>query len=148
MASTTKSNKAKPAGKRTSDQIIGKGWPDVADHIVNKFYSLLASGNLVALVVLFTVCWIMLLTYRMPAERIPWFLDGMAAHFSNCSWVTGLLVLYAVAATPAFLSRERSLREEIHRLTEIRKELTYGLENATLNHLRDRPESSGYSILE
>ncbi|HAT51386.1 MAG: hypothetical protein HQL07_06590 [Nitrospirae bacterium] len=148
MTSKTKTNKAKPAGKRTSDQVIGKGWPDVADNIVNKTYSLLASGNLLGLGIIFFVGLVMLVTYRMPAEQIPWLIAGIVAHFLKCSWITGLLVLYAFVATVIFLSRDRSLREEIHRLTEIRKELTYGLENATLKHLSEHPESSGYSILE
>lgn len=148
MTSTTKSNKSRSARKRIPRQIIKKGWPDVVDNIINKIYSLLASGNLLGLGVIFFVGWVMLVTYRMPTEEIPWLISGIAVYFSKCSWIAGLLVLYALVATYVFLSRERSLREEIHRLTEIRKELTYGLENATLKYLSEHPESSGYSILE
>ncbi|HIJ85737.1 MAG TPA: hypothetical protein HPQ00_16245 [Magnetococcales bacterium] len=117
------------------------------DNVVNKFYNLASSGNLGILILTAVIVWCMLVTLRLPPEKIPWLLTGIYHFFQSCYWAMGLMLLYIVASTYAFAKSDKKQRQEIQRLTDERKKLTHGLENARLKTL-EHHTSSGFDILE
>lgn len=122
-------------------------WPGTVDNIVNRCYSFASSGNLVGLLVIMAFVWVMTVTYRMPPKDLPRMLEGIAHFLENCHWITVLVSSYAIVSTIIFTRRDKDQRQEIKRLTDLRKKLIHGLENATLKPL-DKHTSSGFDIME
>lgn len=110
------------------------GW-DVLLRIVDLTYSLINSGNIIGAGFLGFIYWLLLISFRMPAEELSPLVQKCFSILQNVQ--TGYIVLGTAlfVSLLANINMYRTYKSEIKRLTKQRQELIHGLKNGWLKEI-------------
>lgn len=108
---------------------------DVAIRFIDALYDLAQTGNLIGLVVIGVVCWIFLVTYKLPPESIDKILGNIGLFLTTEKFYFFPLSLTITISLSANFIQAKVYRQHIKYLTEHRKKLVHGLDDGDLKVL-------------
>lgn len=115
---------------------------DVLIRLIDYMYDLAQTGNLVGLVLFGFVCWVFVITYKIPAEEVSPLLREVGFFLSSEGfYFWPLSIALGVSLTANFV-QSRVYKKHIQILTEHRKNLVHGLDSSKLGHLGNHNSSS------
>ncbi len=122
-----------------------KGWADVAIRLIDALYDLAQTGNLIGLIVLGLVCWIFLITFRLPEESIEVVLSGIGSFLVGERFYFFLLITALFVSVITNIVQANVYKAHIQDLTEHRKLLVHGLQSGELKPLKNHA-TSGFDV--
>ena len=121
-------------------------WSDVAIRLIDALYDLAQTGNLVALMLLGFVCWVFLITYRIPENSLVIMLNGTGAFLiSERYYFFPLIGALFVSVMTNFI-QAKVYKSHIQDLSEHRKILVHGLDSGKLQPLKNH-KTSGFDVV-
>ncbi len=118
---------------------------DVLIKIIDTVYSLLNSGNIIGVILLFIFAEIFYVTYKLPPESVDGYVGMLFALLRNDGFYAIPLTVALVFSAITNVIQAKVYREHIHTLAEFRKTIVYGLEAKELKTL-DTHRTSGIDI--
>ena len=143
MGRKSKGNKARNS---TTAEMQSKGWPDVAIRVIDAFYDLAQTGNLVGLIIVGILLWSLIIAVRIPEDSIGSVFSGFWQFLSNEKYYFVPLLSALVTSVIANIVQARVYRAHIQDLTEHRKLLVHGLETGELVKLKNHT-TSGFDVV-
>ena len=120
-------------------------WADVAIRLIDALYDLAQTGNLIGLVLFGIICWIFLISYRLPEDSLPGLLSGIGSFIASESFYILPLSSVLVISVIANFVQAKVYKSHIQDLTDHRKLLVHGLKNGKLKHL-EKHHTSNFNI--
>lgn len=122
-----------------------RNWADVAYHAVDSLYNLANTGNLIGVLLFGIVILTWILTYRMPEADLIVLVSGLGSFFLGEKFYTVPLLMLLAFCIFLKIRMNKVYKNEIQRLTDVRKELIHGFQSGTLVPLENHT-TSDYNI--
>ena len=112
------------------------GW-DFLIRIADLTYHLINSGNIIGAVFLFFILWLLMITFKMPADALSPLVSFFLDVLSNIK--TGYFILSTGLIISVFTNWNmyKTYKAEIKRLTDERKILMHGLQKGSLSQIEN-----------
>lgn len=122
-----------------------KGWADVAIRLIDALYNLARTGNLIGLLIFGFLCWGFLITVKLPEDSISPLLKILGNFLISEKFYLFPLGATLTVSVITNILQARIYKAHIHDLTEHRKILVHGLQNGTMQPLKNHM-SSGFDV--
>ena len=121
-------------------------WSDVAIRLIDAFYDLAQTGNLLGLIVVGILLWCLIIAVRIPEDTIGDALAEFWSFLSSEKYYLTPLLFALIASIVTNIVQAKVYKAHIRDLTEHRKFLVHGLETGKLNKLK-KHTTSGFDVV-
>jgi len=130
---------------KSSNKKQGTNFADVVIRLIDAFYDLAQTGNLIGLILFGFITWVFFVTYKLPATALEGFLSNIGNFLVSEGFYFFPLSFALSVSVFANFMQARVYRSHIQDLSEHRKQLVHGLKSGELTPLEDH-HSSNFDI--